>query len=194
MPNGLAPHDFRPHTPNADAADVLFIGELRVIKGIDVLLDALALVSKIRPVKAVIVGSGPDGDALKAQAQRLGLGAQVSFPGAMPAAKAFALGRCLAVPSRAESFPYVVLEAGAASIPLIATNVGGIPEIVGDTGINLIAAEDVNALARAIDEILDNPTLAQARANRLNARVGELFTVSAMTTAVEDFYRSALAR
>ena len=194
VPNGLAPSDFRPHTPHADAADVLFIGELRAIKGIDVLLEALALVSKTRPVKAVIVGSGPDGDALKAQAARLGLGAHVSFPGAMPAAKAFALGRCLAVTSRAESFPYVVLEAGAAGIPLISTNVGGIPEIVGDTGFNLIAADDVTALAGAIHDIIDDPTSAQARARRLNARVADLFTVAAMTTAVDDFYRSALVR
>lgn len=189
IPNGLAPHDFRPHTPATDAADVVYIGELRPIKGVDVLIASLARVAASRPIRAVIVGSGPDGDALKAQASALGL--NISFPGAMPAAKAFALGRCLAVPSRAESFPYVVLEAGAAGIPIIATNVGGIPEIIGDT-YDLIACDDVNALAGAIGATLDDGGAAQARAARLNARVGELFTVCAMASAVEDFYRSAL--
>ncbi len=189
--NGLSPADFQPHTPNADAADVLFIGELRSIKGVNVLLDALSQVSLSRPVSAVIVGSGPDAAALQAQAERLGLSSSVTFPGAMPAAKAFPLGRCLAVPSRAESFPYVVLEAGAAGIPLISTNVGGIPEITGDCGIGLIEPGDAGALTAAIIDFLDNKALASERAARLHARVGALFTVSAMAASVEDFYRSA---
>lgn len=189
IPNGLSPADFRAHTPADDAADLVYIGELRPIKGVDVLIDALARVAESRPIRAVIVGSGPDGDALKRQASALGL--NISFPGAMPAAQAFALGRCLAVPSRAESFPYVVLEAGAAGIPIIATNVGGIPEIIGDT-YDLIACDDAEALAGAIHATLDNGAAARVRAGRLKARVGDLFTVAAMTTAVEDFYRSAL--
>jgi glycosyltransferase involved in cell wall biosynthesis len=190
VPNGLSPADFKPHMPDADAADVLFIGELREIKGIDVLLEALARVTETRTVRAVIVGAGPDGDALKAQAKRLGLESSVVFPGAMPAAKAFPLGRCLAVPSRAESFPYVVLEAAAAGIPLISTNVGGIPEIIGDTGLTLIPAGDVNALTAALFDMLNDPAAAKVQAMRLNTRVGELFTVAAMTTAILDFYRN----
>ena len=192
VPNGLAPSDFKPHAPDPDAAEILFIGELRAIKGIDVLLNALKRVSEHRPIRAVIVGSGPDRDALITQAHSLGLGGSVTFPGAMPAAQAFALGRCLVVPSRAESFPYVVLEAGAAGIPLIATRVGGIPEIIGDSGSTLIAPEDADALAAALQEILSNPAAAHERAARLKQRVGDLFTVSAMTTAIEDFYRQAL--
>ncbi len=194
VPNGLSPADFKPHTPSADAADVLFIGELREIKGIDILIEALARVSETRPVRAVIVGSGPDSSALKAQAARLGLDRTVVFPGAMPAAKAFPLGRCLVVPSRAESFPYVVLEAAAAGIPLIATNVGGIPEIIGDTGLNLIPAGDVNALTAALDDLLGDPAAAAARAGLLNKRVGELFTVAAMTTSILDFYSNHAVR
>ena len=192
--NGLSPADFKPHTPSADAADLLFIGELRPIKGVDVLLTAIKDVSLTRPVTAVIVGSGPDADALKAQARELGLEGRVTFPGAMPAAQAFPLGRCLVVPSRAESFPYVVLEAGAACVPLISTNVGGIPEITGDSGIDLIEADDAHVLAGAIAGVLDDWNAAAARAARLNARVADLFTVAAMASAVEDFYRAELAR
>ncbi len=188
IPNGLQPNDFAPHLPNADAADVLFIGELRQLKGVDVLLEALARVDARLPVTAVIVGSGPDEAALKALAVRLGLGHRVTFPGAMPAARAFPLGRVLAVPSRAESFPYVVLEAGAAGIPLVATNVGGIPEIVEGTGVALVPAGDVGALAEAIRAVIADPAQAVALARRLRARVETMFTVEGMTDSVLAFY------
>ena len=81
----------------------------------------------------MIVGSGPDELKLKRLARKLSLGTRVSFAGPQPVRTAFARARCVVVPSRAESFPYIVLEAAAAQMPLIATDVGGIPEIVGDT-------------------------------------------------------------
>lgn len=189
IPNGLAPKDFEERPPFPDAANFLFIGELRALKGVDVLLDALAAVVPKKPVRCVIVGSGPDGNAFKAQAQALGLGAHVTFPGAMPAHDAFPLGRCLVVPSRAESFPYVVLEAGAAGKPLIATRVGGIPEIVAGTGTGLIEAGSVPELVQALEAVLADPDGANARAVELRAIVQRKFTVAAMTDQVLDFYR-----
>lgn len=196
IPNGLSPEDFAPREVAADAADFLFIGELRALKGVDVLLDALARIAARRPVHAVVVGAGADGDALRAQAHRLGLDAAVTFPGALPAREAFPLGRCLVVPSRAESFPYVVLEAGAAGKPLIATRVGGIPEIVAGTATGLVAPSSVDELADAMLAVLDDAEGAHARAAELRAMVARKFTVAAMTDGVLDFYRSvpALAR
>lgn len=188
IPNGLQPADFTKPQFAPDATDVLFIGELRDIKGVDVLLGALAILNRARPVTATIVGSGPDSEKLKAMAVNLGLGERVRFPGAMPAATAFRLGRALAVPSRAESFPYVVLEAGAAALPLISTNVGGIPEIVEDTDTRLIPPDDVGALANALHMTLADPVGAEARAARLRARVASRFTVAEMTRSVLDFY------
>mgnify|MGYP002620617061 FL=1 len=188
--NGLQPRDFTVTPAAPDAADFLFIGELRALKGVDVLLKALAEVIGQRPVRAVIVGAGPDGDAFKAEAARLGLETHVTFPGAMPAESAFPLGRALVVPSRAESFPYVVLEAGAAGKPLIATCVGGIPEIVAGTQTTLIPPNSVPDLARAMEALLDDPDGARARADELRAAVQRRFTVGAMTDAVLDFYRS----
>lgn len=189
IPNGLAPKDFEERPPLADAANFLFIGELRALKGVDVLLDALAAVVPKKPVRCVIVGSGPDANAFKAQAQALGLGAHVTFPGAMPAHDAFPLGRCLVVPSRAESFPYVVLEAGAAGKPLIATRVGGIPEIVDGTETGLIEAGSVPELVQALEAVLADPDGADARADELRAIVQRKFTVAAMADQVLDFYR-----
>lgn len=188
IPNGLQPSDFATPELVDDATDVLFIGELRAIKGVDVLLIALAGLNRERPVTATIVGSGPDAESLKALARNIGLGDRVRFPGAMPASAAFRLGRVLAVPSRAESFPYVVLEAGAAGLPLVSTNVGGIPEIVETTDTALIPPDDVDALVAALAAVLGDPKAAAARAARLRQRVAEKFTVSEMTRAVLDFY------
>ena len=82
--------------PLSDATDIVFIGELRHLKGVDVLLDALALLAReSRPTSATIVGAGPDADQFRAQAERLGLGYSVRFLDAMPAREGFALGRVM---------------------------------------------------------------------------------------------------
>ena len=189
--NGLQPADFSARVLQPDAADVLFIGELRMLKGVDVLLEALKALDHTG-ARAVIVGDGPDAERFKALSHRLGLGARVTFAGAMPARDAFGLGRVLAVPSRAESLPYIVLEAAAAGVPVVATNVGGIPEIVEGSDTRLVAAGDVNALACALAHALDDPAASDARAGRLNEAVARRFTVEAMTKSVLTFYRDAL--
>lgn len=188
IPNGLRPKDFAPHVARLDAADFVFVGELRTLKGVDVLLKALAEIRAERDVSAVIVGDGPDAAALYALATALNLQDVVHFPGALPAAEAFQLGRCLIVPSRAESLPYVVLEAAAAGIPLIATDVGGIPEIVAGTRMQLIPPDDVATLALAMRQKLDDPGRALRDAMELRVAVRRGFNVRAMAEAVLDVY------
>jgi glycosyltransferase involved in cell wall biosynthesis len=191
IPNGLLPRDFVDHRPRPDAADFVFVGELRPVKGIDVLLQALARIDD-RKVSALIVGDGPQRDELQQLAERLGLSDRVQFPGAMPALEAFDHGRVLVIPSRAESFPYIILEAAAAGIPLVATDVGGIPEIVGqgkDTG--LVVSDDVPALTQALEAVLDTPDRARERAVRLKQRVAACFTVERMTREIVSFYDAA---
>ncbi len=150
--NGIDEHEFEPVLPDPDAADFVYVGELRAAKGIDVLLKALDATGRAlgRPLTAVLVGSGPDREVLERLAAELGLGDRVRFPGPMPARRAFALGRTLVVPSRAESLPYVVLEAAAARVPLISTDVGGIPEIFGRHRGRLIPSDDVARLGGAM--------------------------------------------
>ncbi len=193
IPNGLLPSDFERHRPDGDALDIVFVGELRDAKGIDVLLEAIAAVRIRRDVRALIVGDGPDRDKLRELAGALGLSGVVSFPGAMPARKAFARGRILAIPSRWESFPYIVLEAAAAAIPMITTSVGGIPEIVDGTDTRLVPPDDVPALAEAIEAALADPVAASERAGRLRGHVQERFTVERMARDVVDFYAAAAA-
>ncbi|HEY2773551.1 MAG TPA: glycosyltransferase family 4 protein, partial [Candidatus Binatia bacterium] len=186
--NGLQPSDFGTHEPRADAADFLFVGELRQLKGVDVLLRAFAEVKSARPVSAVIVGAGPDREAFERLAEELQLTGAVTFPGPLPAAQAFPRGRAIVIPSRAESLPFIVMEAAAAQLPLIATDVGGIPEIVAGSDTPLLPAGDVQALARALQTFLDDPGTAKARALRLQQTVQKRFAIGATTAAVLDFY------
>ena len=117
----------------------------------------------------------------------------VRFPGAMPARQAFALGRVLVVPSRAESLPYVVLEAGAAGKPLIATRVGGIAEILGPDAGRLVPPNDAGALAEAILRSLDRPDETAAAAAALRARIAQGFSVDSMVDGVLAAYAEAIA-
>lgn len=190
--NGLHAHEFEPILPRNDAADVVFVGELRRLKGVDVLLRALALVSAKQPVRAVIVGGGPDEANFRSLAGELGLAERVTFLGPRPAREAFALGRMLLVPSRAESFPYIVLEAAAARVPLIATAVGGIPEITAGTPVSLIQPGSETALASALAAALDDPARMEAQALALQQSVASQFTVGGMTDAVLAFYAEHL--
>jgi glycosyltransferase involved in cell wall biosynthesis len=192
--NGVAAAEFAPIVPAPDAADLVFVGELRRLKGVDVLIEAMAaLAAGGRPVSAAIVGAGPDAEAFAALARARGL-TRLRFTGALPARAAFALGRLLVVPSRAESLPYVVLEAAAAGIPLLATAVGGIPEIFGPQQSHLLLPPgDARALAAAIAAALADPAAAPAAAATLRSRVRALFSAEAMTDQVLAAYSEALA-
>ena len=159
VPNGLREAEFEPVTANPDATDLLYIGELRNLKGVDTLLDALPSISRALGFapSVTLVGSGPDRESLRAHAQRIGFADRVSLPGPLPARDAFKRGRILVVPSRAESMPYVVLEAAAARVPLVATDVGGIPEIFGPYAERLGRCDDPEDLARRIVAVMATP-------------------------------------
>ena len=193
--NGIAPEEFAPVASSPDATDLLFVGELRRLKGVDVLIAALAILAREgRKVSTTIGGEGPDRSAFEAQAGTEGLSQSIRFVGAMPARSAFARGKLLVVPSRAESLPYIVLEGAAAGIPMLATRVGGIAEIFGPDACALIAPGDPGTLACALAQTLGDPVAAASRAQRLRERVRASFSVEAMTRAVLAAYREALAR
>lgn len=190
--NGLHRHEFYESLLADDAADFVFVGELRKLKGVDVFLEALAALQDIFPGRAIIVGAGPDEKHFKRMTRKLGLSSRVLFSGPQPARTAFVRARCVVVPSRAESAPYIVLEAAAAQMPMIATSVGGIPEIVGDVPMPLVPAGDVDALASQLRAFLADPKPFLRRALELQKHVAQQFSVEAMTREVVDFYISDL--
>jgi glycosyltransferase involved in cell wall biosynthesis len=188
--NGISASEFDPVEPHPDATDVVTVGELRQIKGIDVMIEAIALLAGHgRKVTATIVGAGPDEQQLRALVTRHGL--EVCFAGPQPARRGFALGRLLVVPSRAESLPYVVLEAAAAEVPMLASAVGGIPEVI-EPQAALLPPGDPRALAEAIAAALDHLPAAMADARRLRERVRAQFSQDTMVAGVLAGYRLAI--
>src|SRR5262249_3567227 len=171
--NGVTAGEFDPVQKAEDATDVAFVGEFRDIKGADLLIDAVArLRADGRNVTLTLGGAGERMANLKAQVARLTLADAVRFIGHVKARYGFSKGSLLVVPSRGDSMPYVVIEAAAAGIPMVAANVGGIPEIFGpDHADALFAPGNAGAMADAIAGALDDPEGAQARAKSLRERI-----------------------
>ncbi|WP_047308118.1 glycosyltransferase family 4 protein [Rhodopseudomonas palustris] len=194
--NGVTAGEFDPITLAADATDVCYVGEFRHIKGADLLIDAIArLRAEGRAVTLTLGGDGEETEALKAQVARLGLGTAVRFIGHVKARHGFGQGRLLVVPSRGDSMPYVVIEAAAAGIPMIAADVGGIPEIFGPEHRDaLFAPSDPAAMAATIAAALDDQPAARERARRLRERIFLHFSQKAMVEGVLAGYRAALAK
>jgi len=193
--NGVGDAEFAPVQAAADATDIVALGELRPVKAFDLLIEAVAkLNASGRRVTATIAGEGPLEAELKAQARRVALGDAIRFVGHRPARAAFAMGRILVIPSHAESLPYVALEAAAAAMPMIATRVGGMPEIFGpDCSVHLVAPDDVEALAGAIAAALDAPADGRKVAQLVKTRVRSEFSLAAMVDGGLAAYREAMA-
>jgi len=189
--NGLQPEEFAPVDANPDAADFLYIGMLRDLKGTDLFVEALyniRLKTGTAPT-AHIVGEGPDEDRYKAMVERFGLSDKVTFHGALPAREAFKLARCVVVPSRAEAMPYIILETVAAKRPLIATRVGGIPEIFGRFAPRLIEPGHIGKLTMAMEAAMDQPAELQIAAEGLRTCLAETFSVELMSDRITTLYQ-----
>lgn len=194
--NGLAAAEFEPVPPAADAADFVFVGELRELKGIFPLAQAMAGLRRPdgQPASLVMAGDGPDRSALEQKLAALGLADRVTLVGSQPARAMFARGRCAIVPSLAESLPYIVLEAAAARLPVITTHVGGIPEIFAGETETLVPPGDVAALARAMQDFLNAPAAAEDLMQRRLQRLKTDFSLDHMSAQIAALYRTALAQ
>jgi glycosyltransferase involved in cell wall biosynthesis len=191
--NGLHETEFADVALANDASDLLYIGELRELKGVDILLDAIAhLHATGLPVTATLVGDGPDREAFQAQAERLSLTKVVRFKAPMPAREAFALGKIAVVPSRRESLPYIVLELAAAGKPIVATRAGGIAEIFGPQSERLIAPGDSLPLAETLKHCIKHPETMADQTQMLRERIRKHFSIENMVESGLAAYRSAI--
>jgi glycosyltransferase involved in cell wall biosynthesis len=189
--NGLQEAEFQPRVLSAGAADFLFIGMMRDLKGPDIFIEALSKASKTldRPLTAFMAGAGDDLEKYKLQVKALGMREHVSFHPPMPAREAFAMARAIVVPSRAEAMPYIVLEALAAGIPMIACSVGGIPEIFG-SGSYALVKPDSDELAGKMREFIRDPDQLTAAMPSLST-LRNKFSASVMAARIEAAYRAA---
>lgn len=167
VPFGVDLKMFAPAAPRRNGP--LVIGTVRALEpvyGIDVLIEAFARLLHERPSRPLqlrIVGEGSQRTALREQAERLGVAGSVEFLGPMPHAGVAAAMRgfdIFCALSRAESFGVAAVEAAACGAPVVATAVGGLPEVVADgrTGL-LVPPDDVEAAARALSRLVDDVEL-----------------------------------
>ncbi len=191
--NGLRAHEFEPVENDPQAVDFLYIGMMRDLKGPDVFIEALRRAEQLagKPLRGVMVGDGDDKARYQARLDVLGMGDRVKMHDAMPARDAFAMARTVVIPSRAESMPYIVLEAVAAGKPVISTEVGGIPEILGAGFAGLVPPGDIEALAAAMAHAIADPRwLADAMPEMTAFR--ENFSAQTMASKMATLYQDCL--
>ena len=190
--NGVSEAEFEPVVTSPNAADLLFIGMFRDLKGPDIFIDAVSIATHLlgRQVTAVMVGHGHDQSTYRTQVANLGLNDDVRFLPPMPAREAFALAKIVVVPSRAEAMPYIVLEALSAEKPVIATAVGGIPEIF-EPGSTALTNANPQDLGSSIFTALEDEHLFSAQMPD-QADLRARFSTATMAHEIETAYRRAL--
>jgi glycosyltransferase involved in cell wall biosynthesis len=169
IPNGFSEknrHILNSKCLSEFSSDLIYIGGLRKIKGVDVLISSIPLVKELYPhVKLIIAGNGALIDELKCLTNNLSLDGNIQFVGTIYDDKKYSYiksSRIVIVPSRYETFGIVLLEAMACGKPIIASDVGGIPFVVNDKENGfLFKNEDHEDLAKKIIQLLNNPKLGE---------------------------------
>ncbi|MFC7956534.1 glycosyltransferase family 4 protein [Rhodococcoides kroppenstedtii] len=172
------------------ALQLLFVGRLATQKGLVVLLEALMLVGNTFDWTLRIVGDGPDRD-LRHASEFHALQDRITWSGSVPAEKALRDADLLVIPSLGEAYPLILLEGLVAGIPIIATRVGAIPDIVTGTNVELVDPGDPEALAGAIGRVRNS--LAQREAQSWRDRIPLASKLGARRMA-EQYERLALGQ
>lgn len=200
--NGIALAEFETDAPAYAHPRPYILGIGRIVpqKGFDVLLDAYARLLESRPdaPDLIIAGDGPERANLQAQADALGLAGRAFLIGRADRPAAVALFRgceIFVLPSRQEPQGIVNLEAMVCGKPVVAANVGGVPEVVldGETGL-LVPGEDAPAFARALDALLADPARAQVLGEAGRARALSRFTWAKIADEYFEIYRRVQER
>lgn len=165
IPTGVDLSHFRPAVAthrSGETLRILGVGNLVPEKGFDVLLDAVAALPADARVEVQIIGDGRESTPLKRRAARLGLD-RARFDGVVPPSRmpeAFRSADIVVVPSRSEGLGQVAIEASACGVPVVATRVGGLPEVVHDgTSGLLVPPNDARALSAALARLHRDPAL-----------------------------------
>jgi glycosyltransferase involved in cell wall biosynthesis len=177
---------------------VLCVGRLSREKGHKDLLEAVALLAERQDLpefRVVVVGEGPELESLQRAAKTLGVAERVILAGHRPDVRPYyAMASVLALPSHSEGSPNVVLEAMAAGIPVVATRVGGVPEIMEHERTGLIVpSRDPAAMADGIERLLRDPLLRTRLGTAGRERVSRDFTPEAYRRSLVGFYEEVVA-
>ncbi len=186
----IGPADARGRLLLDDGLQLGWIGRLSEEKGPDVMIEAMPFLSDL-PITLSFIGDGPDRVALASRAEQLGVAERVRFHGRVPNAASLLRGfDVVALSSRTEGTPMVLLEAMAADVPIVATRVGGVPDMLAPTEAILVPSEDPKALADAIRVSIRDLKAAAERATRAHERLISEFGTQAWLDRYETLYRS----
>lgn len=205
MRNGVdteifSPAEFRPESRagfglGPDDLVVGFVGRLAAIKGLPSLLEAIRQLAPSYPAKLLVIGDGPQRQEYEDAARTLGISDRVIFTGERrDIATALSTMDVFCLPSLSEGLPNALLEAMAAAVPIVATSVGGVPDVIRDedTGL-LVEPHNPQALARSIERIFTGRTDAQAMGRRARALIVATRSIRAAARAWEALYVQAAA-
>jgi glycosyltransferase involved in cell wall biosynthesis len=193
--NGVGESDFEIVPEAPDAVNFLYVGMLRDLKGPDIFIDAFAKTERLlkRPLSAMMIGDGPQKQDYLDMMTVRGLGRRITMLPAMNIREAFARSQNVVVPSRAESMPYIVLEALAAGRTVIASDVGGISEVLGKDNPALVPPGDSDALARAMADAITVPGWKETNMPEREA-FHAVFSSITMASRVTALYQELAAR
>jgi polysaccharide biosynthesis protein PelF len=192
--NGVDPADFPALQTEPDVPTISWAGRIDPIKDLETLLRAFALVrEEIPDARLRIFGSPPQGREpylahCQALADELGLGDAAVFEGRVPQIRdAYAAGQVVVLCSISEGFPYTLIEAMTCGRPCVATDVGGVTEAAGDTGL-VVPPRDPAALAQACLTLLHDRALRRELGQAARLRALEYFTVDRAISAFDEIY------
>ena len=200
IPVGIDPDQFTPPPASQprEADSVLAITSADVaLKGLVHLLEALAKLRTERPVRLTVVGTARPGGPAEAALDRLGLRDAVTFTGPVPEAELVSLlqrASVVAIPSLYEGFSLPAVEAMACGTPLVTTDAGALPEVVGTKAGLRVRAGDVGELTGALQLVLDSPSLGEQLGRAGRRRVLESYTWRATAERTADWYAEVLER
>jgi glycosyltransferase involved in cell wall biosynthesis len=200
IPVGIDPAEFAPPPAGRprDADSILVITSADVaLKGLVHLLEALAKLRTERPVRLTVVGTARPGGPAEVALDRLALRDAVRFTGPVPEAELVELvqrATVVAIPSLYEGFSLPAVEAMACATPLVTTDAGALPEVVGGEAGLRVRAGDVGELTVALQQVLDSPELAGRLGAAGRRRVLDRYTWRATAQRTADWYAQVLDR
>ena len=200
IPIGIDPSDFRPPEDRArrDPASIVVTTSSDVpLKGLVHLLEAVAKLRTERDVRLTVVGSARPGGPAATALERLGLAEAVRFTGPVPQEELVALlqtATVAAIPSLYEGFSLPAVEAMACATPLVTTDAGALPEVVGSHAAVQVRAGDVGQLAGALQLVLDHPSLQEQLGRAGRSRVLANYTWRRTAERTAQWYAEVLER
>lgn len=167
-----------------------WVGRLSGEKGPDLFVEALGRIEE--PVDGVMIGEGPERESLRRRAQALGVAERLRLCGRLPEAeRLYSAFDCFVLSSRTEGTPIVLFEAMAAGTPVVATAVGGVPDVVSEREALLVPAGRPERLAEAILRVRAEPAAAARRAERAQRRLREERATGPWVARYDDVYEAA---